>query len=115
MKPEGHLARAEEIERSIQVLVSDDAEAHVATIVEGVYGAAQHYVAYGMQRQAGRHVDGHLGLIRALNDAGLTGVATAFDRLERLRARNWYGGQANGTSARDALEILDEVKRWSLA
>jgi hypothetical protein len=115
MKPEGHRARAEEIERSVRTLISLDAEAHVATIVEGAYGAVQQYIAYGMQRHVGHHVDGHVGLIRALNAAGITDMAVLVDQAEKLRAGHWYGGQGNGTSAREALQILDEVKQWSLA
>src|SRR6266540_3696574 len=115
MKPESHLARAEEMEGSVRVLAALDAQAHVATIVEAAYGAIQQYLAYGMQRHAGHHVDGHVGLVRALNAAGLSAMAVLVDRAERLRARHWYGGQGNGTSARAALQLLEEVKRWSLA
>lgn len=114
MKPEGHLARAEEIERTVQTLMNLDASLHVATIVEGAYGAAQHYIAYGMQRHVGHHVDGHVGLIRALKGAGFASVATLFGQLERMRAGRWYGSQGNGGSAQAAVDIMEEIKRWSL-
>ena len=114
MKPEGHLARAEEIERSIQVLVDDSAAVHVSKIVEAAYGAVQHFVAYGMQRRVGSHVDGHLGLVRALNTHSLSDITALFDRLERLRAGRWYGGQGNGHTVDEALYILREAKQWSL-
>jgi hypothetical protein len=103
------------MERSIQVLATDSAESHVATIVETAYGAAQHYIAYGMQRHTGRHVDGHVGLIRALNAAGLTSIAVLFDRLDRLRVGHWYGAQGNGAATREALELLEQIKTWSLS
>ena len=115
MRPDRHRARAEEIERSIDLLVAEDVAAHVATIIEAAYGTAQQYLAYGMQQQVGSHVDGHVGLIRALNGAGLTSVAALFDRLERLRTGHWYGAQGNGAAAREALDVLAEVKRWSLS
>ena len=115
MKPEGHRARAEEIERSVQTLMNLDAEVHVATIVEGAYGAAQQYIAYGMQRHVGHHVDGHVGLVRAMNGAGFASIAALFGQVERMRAGHWYGGQANGGAAQAAVEILEEIKRWSLA
>ena len=114
MKPEGQLARAEEIEHTVQTLMSLDANAHVATIVEGTYGAAQHHLAYGMQRHVGHHVDGHVGLVRALNGAGFASIATLFGQLERMRAGHWYGGHTNGGSAQAAADILEEIKRWSL-
>jgi hypothetical protein len=114
MKPDGHRARGEEIERTVRTLMNLDANVHVATIVEGAYGAAQHYIAYGMQRHVGHHVDGHVGLVRALNGAGFASMATLFGQMERMRAGYWYGGQAGGGAAQAAVDILEEIKRWSL-
>lgn len=65
MKKENHLEKAKRIEKSIKRLDrKDDWE----LIVEGIYGAVQHYTSYLCESLHGEHQDTHKGLIRYLKE-----------------------------------------------
>lgn len=56
MKELDHLEKARKIERSLAKLNPlDDLE----LFTEGIFGAAQHYIAYATQMKIGKHQDSH--------------------------------------------------------
>jgi len=110
MNAEGHLKRAEEIRKSIEVLKDD--ENHVSSIVELVYGCALHYIAYGCEKRFGVHQDLHNQLIRFLRERGEDEIALLFSELDTLRHGRWYGGKGDGETVVKVLEILDAIRRW---
>lgn len=61
-------------------------------------------------RRRKRHHDTHKGLVTFLDDNDLPDLAKAFRRLEILRTGRYYGDQGDGKSAKEAKEILDEIK-----
>ena len=107
MKKEDHLEKAERIERSTENL---DKEKDWELIVEGIYGAAQHYIAYICDIKLGEHHETHKGLIKYLKEHNLTELANKFQRLDELRIGKWYGNQVNGETVDLALEVLEEIK-----
>lgn len=107
MKKEDHLEKAERIEHSTESL---DKEKDWELIVEGIYGAAQHYIAYICEIKLGEHHETHKGLIKYLKEHNLTELANKFQRLDELRIGKWYGNQVNGETVGLALEVLGEIK-----
>lgn len=108
MKPEDHLEKARRVEESIRKL---DPNRDWEMIVEGAYGAALHYIAYLSERKVGKHQDTHKGLPRFLDENGLPELAKTFRELELLRQSKWYGGRENGGASREALGVLERIKR----
>ncbi len=107
MKKEDHLEKARRIEASLEKLdMGNDWE----LLVEGVYGVAQHYIACICEIKLKKHQETHKGLIKFLKENGLAELANKFQRLDELRIGKWYGNQANGSTAKLALEVLEEIK-----
>ncbi len=80
-------------------------------VIEGVYGAALHRIAWICEERLGRHRDTHKGLRGFLVDNGLLELALLFQNLSAFRVGHWYGGKGDGGAARSALALLDELKR----
>lgn len=107
MKKEDHLEKSKRIEKSVDSL---DNETDWELIVEGIYGAAQHYISYICETKLGEHHDTHKGLIKYLKEHNLNELANKFQRLDELRIGKWYGNQVNGETVELALEVLEEIK-----
>lgn len=108
MKPDDHLRKAQRIEGTIRGL---DPTRDWEMIVEGAYGAALHYIACACEAKLGKHHETHKGLAHFLDENGLFALAEAFRELELLRQSRWYGGKENGKVAREAIAVLERIKR----
>ena len=100
--------KARRVEESVRKL---DPACDWEMVVEGVYGAALHYIAYITEAKVGRHHETHKGLPGFLDQNGLPRLAEAFRTLELLRQSRWYGGKENGEVSTQALFILEGIKR----
>ena len=107
MKKEDHLQKAQRIESSFGHL---DKERDWELIVEGIYGAAQHYIAYICETSLEEHHDVHKGLIRFLKEKSLINLANLFQQLDELRIGKWYGNQVNGETVDLAYAALEKIK-----
>ncbi len=107
MQPEGHRQKAERIERTMRKLEEGP---DYETIIEDCYAIAVQDIAVISERRRRRHIDTHKGLIKFLDDNDLSDLARAFRRLEILRTGRYYGGQGDGKAAKEAKQILDEIK-----
>ncbi|MFH1316798.1 MAG: HEPN domain-containing protein [Candidatus Woesearchaeota archaeon] len=107
MKKENHLEKAKRIEMSFGKL---DKEKDWELIVEGIYGAAQHFISYYCDLKIGKHIETHKGLIRFLKEENFDELANKFQRLDELRIGKWYGNQVNGETVELAFEVLKEIK-----
>lgn len=115
MNADGHLQKAQELAGTIEFLVSDpQTDRHVATIVETIYGAAQHLVAYALQTRHGLHLDTHSGMARLLREQGHGEIADLFGELDGLRMGRWYGGKGNGQVIERCRKILVQIHRWAM-
>lgn len=107
MNREKHLEKAERIQASIEKL---DREKDWELIVEGAYGAAQHYIACICEQKIGRHLETHKGLIKFLRENNMVELSNLFQQIDELRIGIWYGGKINGETSRLAFEILKQMK-----
>ena len=101
MKKEDHLEKAERIERSTKNL---DKEKDWELIVEGIYGAAQHYIACICDVKLGEHHETHKGLIKYLKEHNLTELANKYPQIVNLTT------EVNGETIDLALGVLKEIK-----
>lgn len=108
MKPNAHLTKARRVEESVRKL---DLASDWEIIVEGVYGAALHYIAYITEAKVGKHHETHKGLPGFLDQNGLPELAEMFRALDLLRQSRWYGGKENGEVSMGALSILGRIKQ----
>lgn len=114
MNADGHLQKAQELEGTIEFLMSDpQKERHVASIVETFYGAAQHLIAYALQTRHGTHLDTHAGVARLLREQDHEEIADLFVELDELRMGRWYGGKGNGKAIERCREILARIRKWA--
>lgn len=110
MKPEGHLLKAKREEKSTEKL---DPEEDSELVIEGLYGAAHHYIAYALQNKYGSHSDKHSQDFLVLKEYGLEDVRSRFETLDSLRTGDFYGGRANGERVAKARKLLAEIKAWA--
>jgi hypothetical protein len=82
-------------------------------VIEGGWGAAFRWIAYGCQTKYGQHHDSHERLGAFLRGLGEPTVVGWWEELEHLRQGGWYGGQFGPVSARRAQDVLEQVRIWA--
>lgn len=110
MRAEGHLEKARREEKSTRKL---DPEEDSELIVEGLYGAAHHYIAYALEQKRGEHSDKHGRDFLLLKKHGYDDIRSKFETLDSLRAGDFYGGRTNGERVKKARLLLSEIKAWA--
>ena len=113
MNPDGHVQKAEDLWHSIEKLITEPEE-DVVAIVELAFGMCHHLIAYGAERNFGRHIDAHAGVSRLLRENGAQEIANAFEQLGTLRQGRFYGGKGNGPTVKKALEIIELIRGWAV-
>lgn len=113
MRSDGHLRNARELEASVRELAGLDPDKHIRLIVEGAFGAAHHYIAYGCDSKHGTHSDKHEGVPTILRRFGHSEIAKIFERLDTIRHGRFYGGKGNSETIGEILHLLDRIKEWS--
>jgi hypothetical protein len=112
MRGEKHLQNARELEVSIRELAKLDPDKHIRLIVEGAFGAAHHYIAYGCDLKHGVHSDKHEGVPAMLRRLGREEISKIFERLDTIRHGRFYGSKRNGEIVEEILQLLENLKRW---
>lgn len=107
MKAEGHLLKAKREEKSTAKL---DSEEDAELIIEGIYGAAHHYIAYYLQMRHSEHSDKHDKDFLYLRKHGHKDIMSKFQTLDSLRTGNFYGTRTNGERVAQARRLLAEIK-----
>lgn len=107
MKAEGHLLKARREEKSTQKL---DPEEDAELIIEGIYGAAHHYVAYFLQTKHSEHSDKHNKDFLYLKKHGHRDIMSKFQTLDSLRTGDFYGTRTDGERVAQARRLLAEIK-----
>ncbi|HEY7125358.1 MAG TPA: hypothetical protein VH540_15495 [Ktedonobacterales bacterium] len=114
MKAPGHYSRGEHLEQQQATL---DPATHSETIVSNCQGAAHHFVCAGMQwaginhEQAGHVHSKHPSMLKQAAAPGI--VQQAWNDLERLRTRAFYGSGTDSAGAADARLYLATIKGWA--
>lgn len=107
MKAEGHLLKAKREEKSTEKL---DSEEDAELIIEGIYGAAHHYIAYFLQIKHSEHSDKHDKDFLHLRKHGYRDIMSKFQTLDSLRTGDFYGTKTNGERVAQARRLLAEIK-----
>jgi hypothetical protein len=109
LKPEGHLDKASAFEDRAMRWESDR---DAPSVIEDVFDACVHYVAYGINVKYGKDIDSHNSQKRFLKEQKEDEVRLVFDNIEYIRISSVYGGGWNGEKIKEALDNLKEVKKW---
>lgn len=107
MKAEGHLLKARREEKSMEKL---DPEEDAELIIEGIYGAAHHYIAYFLQVKHSEHSDKHDKDFLYLRKHGHRDIMSKFQTLDSLRTGDFYGTRTDGERVAQAKRLLAEIK-----
>jgi len=102
-----HLEKAERLD-SIQQKLDPDSEWEI--IIETIYRAVMHYIAFYCETTIGIHLNTHKGLAKFLDENNLSNIAALFRELDMHRQGKWYGAQENGDTVKRVRMILDQIK-----
>lgn len=107
MKTEAYLLKARREEKSTQKL---DPEEDAELIIEGIYGAAHHYIAYFLQTKHSEHSDKHDKDFLYLKKHGHRDIMSKFQTLDSLRTGDFYGTRTDGERVAQARRLLAQIK-----
>ena len=107
MNMDSHLEKAKRLD-SLQQKMNPDSEWEI--IIETIYGAVMHYIAYFCENTKGNHLNSHKGLAKFLDENQLGKIAVLFRELDMHRQGKWYGAQENGDTVKRVRVILSEIK-----
>ncbi|UCH88777.1 MAG: hypothetical protein JSV49_11125 [Thermoplasmata archaeon] len=102
-----HLEKAKRLD-SLQAKMDPETEWEI--IIETVYGASLHYIAYFCEKSFGNHLNTHKGLPKFLDENNLIKLAVLFRELDMHRHGKWYGSQGNGETVERVRLILIDIK-----
>lgn len=110
MREIDHLEKARKIEKSLTKLNPlDDLE----LFTEGIFGTAQHYIAYATQTKIMKHLDSHEGLSRFLRENGFGNISELFNAIDIIRQGRWYGRKGDSETAEHLQKLLEQIKKWA--
>jgi hypothetical protein len=110
MKDLDHLEKARKIEKSLAKLSPPN---DLELFTEGIFGAAQHYIAYATQTKIEKHLDSHEGLSRFLRDNGFEDTSELFNAIDIIRQGRWYGRKGDSETAKQLQKLLEQIKKWA--
>lgn len=113
MRKEDHLRSAREMEASARALAEENPDAHVRVITEAIFGAAHHYIAYGLENRVGEHLDKHAGVQALMRKHGFGEEASYFEKLDSIRAGRFYGRKGDAKEVKAAFNLLEKIERWA--
>ena len=111
MLAETHRQAAEDIEKTILPLQTTSYAARV--IIEGAWGAAFHWIAFGCETKHQDHREHHTRLGAFLRGQGEEAVAQWWENLEHVRQGGWYGKNTDAVAVQRALDLLERIHKWA--
>ena len=111
MLADGHRNAAENIEATIGLLSASPRAARL--IIEGAWGAAFHWIAFGCEMKHSKHQESHARLGTFLRTLGETRTADAWEQLDRIHQGGWYGSEPDATKVANALALLGDIHTWA--
>ncbi len=112
MLAEAHRQAAEDIAATIDSLQSSPQAARI--VIEGAWGAAFHWIAFGCETKHQQHQESHARLGAFLRRQGETDVADEWEILDRVRQGGWYGGGTEPARVQRAMDLLERIRTWAL-
>lgn len=82
-------------------------------VIEGAWGAAFHWIAYGCATKHQNHQESHARLGTFLRRQGEASVAEWWDNLEHVRQGGWYGKNTDVLAVEYALDLLEKIRHWA--
>lgn len=111
MLADGHRNAAENIEATITLLGASPRAGRL--IIEGAWGAAFHWIAFGCATKHSKHQESHARLGTFLRTLGEMTAADAWEQLDRIRQGGWYGSEPDTTKVANALTLLGDIHTWA--
>jgi len=111
MLADAHRKAAEDIECTILSLQAQPRAARV--IIEGAWGAAFQWIAFGCETKYQQHLNNHTRLGRFLRSLGEKAAADWWEALDLTRQAGWYGGEPDPVDAHKALSLLEQIRLWA--
>jgi hypothetical protein len=111
MLAEAHRQAAEDIEKTILPLQAASYAARV--VIEGAWGAAFHWIAFGCETKHQNHQESHARLGTFLRRQGEGAVAEWWEDIDRIRQGGWYGGSPEPERVQRALDLLERMHNWA--
>jgi hypothetical protein len=111
MLAEGHRRAAEDIEKTVLSLQATSTAARM--VIEGAWGAAFHWIAYGCATKHQHHRESHARLGSYLRGLEEPVVAEWWEDMERVRQGGWYGNSPEPAAIEKALTVLDKIRTWA--
>jgi hypothetical protein len=111
MLAEGHRRAAEDIENTTLSLQAIPSAARM--VIEGAWGAAFHWIAFGCAMKYQKHRDSHIRLGTYLRSQGELAVAEWWEDMERVRQGGWYGNSPEPATIEKALAVLEKIHSWA--
>lgn len=111
MLADAHRKAAEDIESTIQPLKDISNAARV--VIEGAWGAAFHWIAFGCETKHKSHQESHARLGTFLRQRNEQSTADSWEALERVRQGGWYGKNTEPETVQRALELLERIHTWA--
>jgi len=113
MLAEAHRQAAEDIEKTILPLQTASYAARV--VIEGAWGAAFHWIAFGCETKYQNHQESHARLGTFLRRQGEGAVAEWWEDIDRIRQGGWYGGSPEPERVQRALDLLERIHSWAVS
>ena len=108
---DAHRKASEDIESTILSLQAQPRAARV--IIEGAWGAAFQWIAFGCETKYQQHLNNHTRLGRFLRSLGEKVAADWWEALDLTRQAGWYGGEPDSADAHKALSLLEQIRLWA--
>lgn len=112
MLAEAHRQAAEDIEKTILPLQATSYAARV--VIEGAWGAAFHWIAFGCETKHQSHQESHARLGTFLRRQEEEAVAEWWENLDHIRQGGWYGKNTDAVVVQHALDLLARIHKWAL-
>lgn len=112
MLADAHHQAAVDIEKTILPLQTLSYSARV--VIEGAWGAAFHWIAFGCETKHQSHQESHARLGTFLRRQGEGAIAEWWENLEHIRHGGWYGKSTDTVAVQHALGLLEKIHTWAL-
>ena len=111
MLAKAHRQAAEDIEKTILPLQTTSYAARV--VIEGAWGAAFHWIAFGCETKHQSHQESHARLGAFLRRQSEGVVAEWWENLDQVRQGGWYGNNSDPRGVQYALDLLERIHMWA--
>jgi len=112
MLAESHRQAAEDIEQTILQLQGTLSAARM--VIEGAWGSAFHWIAFGCETKHQSHQESHARLGTFLRRQEESTVAEWWENMDRVRQGGWYGRSTDPVTVKHALDLLERIHAWAV-